>query len=184
MSNPPQAIVLMGVSGCGKTSVGMELSRILGWSFFDGDDLHPPENIAKMAAGIPLDDDDRIPWLANLHDLIAHHLSEGQSILLACSALKKKYRHQLSEGNHSTVFVYLKGDFDLIFGRMQARPGHYMKADMLRSQFETFEEPEDAIWVNIEQNIEQITKRIIQELGLELMVVNKGTESRNGIGCE
>ena len=128
MGQQPQALILMGVSGCGKSSVGELLSQKLGWPFFDGDDFHPPENVAKMAAGNPLNDDDRTPWLANLHDLIADHLSQGKSILLACSALKQKYRDQLAAGNPGTVFVHLKGDFDLIFGRMQARAGHYMKA--------------------------------------------------------
>ncbi|HBX67916.1 MAG TPA: gluconate kinase [Chloroflexi bacterium] len=164
MSNPPQAVVLMGVSGCGKTSVGAELSRILGWPFFDGDDFHPPENVAKMAAGIPLNDDDRAPWLANLHDLIAEHLRRGQSVLLACSALKQKYRTQLAAGNPGTVFVHLKGDFDLIFGRMQARAGHYMKAEMLRSQFATLEEPTEALTVDINQNLDRIVVEIITQL--------------------
>ena len=164
MSNPPQAVVLMGVSGCGKTSVGAELSRILGWPFFDGDDFHPPENVAKMAAGIPLNDDDRAPWLANLHDLIAEHLRRGQSALLACSALKQKYRTQLAAGNPGTVFVHLKGDFDLIFGRMQARAGHYMKAEMLRSQFATLEEPTEALTVDINQNLDRIVVEIITQL--------------------
>ena len=164
MSNPPQAVVLMGVAGCGKTSVGAELSRILGWPFFDGDDFHPPENVAKMAAGIPLNDDDRAPWLANLHDLIAEHLRRGQSVLLACSALKQKYRTQLAAGNPGTVFVHLKGDFDLIFGRMQARAGHYMKAEMLRSQFATLEEPTEALTVDINQNLDRIVVEIITQL--------------------
>ncbi|HBY09401.1 MAG TPA: gluconate kinase [Chloroflexi bacterium] len=164
MSNPPQAVVLMGVSGCGKTSVGAELSRILGWPFFDGDDFHPPENVAKMAVGIPLNDDDRAPWLANLHDLIAEHLRRGQSVLLACSALKQKYRTQLAAGNPGTVFVHLKGDFDLIFGRMQARAGHYMKAEMLRSQFATLEEPTEALTVDINQNLDRIVVEIITQL--------------------
>jgi gluconokinase len=131
MSNQPLALVLMGVSGCGKTSVGKRLSHILGWPFFDGDDFHPKTNVDKMAAGIPLDDDDRKPWLANLHDLIDEHLSDGRSILLACSALKQKYRDQLSEGNPGMIFVYLKGDFDLIFNRLKARAGHYMKAELI-----------------------------------------------------
>jgi len=99
MSNQTQAIILMGVSGYGKTSVGKELSRILGWSFFDGDDYHPQENIIKMTSGIPLNDGDRSPWLARLHDLIAEHLKQGQSLLLVCSALKQKYRDQLVAGN-------------------------------------------------------------------------------------
>jgi carbohydrate kinase (thermoresistant glucokinase family) len=91
-----QVIILMGVSGCGKTAVGQQLSGILGWPFFDGDDFHPDENIAKMSKGIPLNDQDRANWLVSLHDLIAEHLRVGRSMLLACSALKQKYRDQLS----------------------------------------------------------------------------------------
>ncbi len=166
-STPPQALVLMGVSGCGKTFVGERLSQILGWPFFDGDDFHPKENVNRMAAGIPLNDDDRSPWLANLHDLIAEHLAKGKSLLLACSALKQTYRNQLAEGNPGTVFVHLKGDFDLIFNRMQARTGHYMKAEMLRSQFETLEEPDDSLTVDIGQNIDVIVKEIIAQLRLK-----------------
>ena len=161
------ALILMGVSGCGKTSVGELLSQELGWPFYDGDDFHPPANVAKMGAGIPLEDADRQPWLQALHDLIHRHLVEGESLLLACSALKETYRRTLAEGNPGTVFVYLKGNFDLIFGRMQARAGHYMKAEMLRSQFETLEEPQEALVVDIDQSTEQITRIIIRTLGME-----------------
>ncbi len=162
----PQALILMGVSGCGKTSVGEQLSEKLNWPFFDGDDFHPKANVDKMAAGIPLDDDDRIPWLMNLHDLIAGHLADGKSLLLACSALKQTYRNQLAEGNPGTVFVHLKGDFALIMGRMQVRAGHYMKPEMLHSQFETLEEPTNALTVDIGQNLDRITEEIIAQVHL------------------
>ena len=160
----PQAVILMGVSGCGKTSVGERLSEVLGWPFFDGDDFHPPENVAKMAAGTPLNDNDRAPWLANLQALIADHLKKEQSMLLACSALKQSYRDQLVAGNPGTVFVHLQGDFDLIFGRMQARSGHYMKAEMLRSQFETLEDPANALTVDIGQELDTIVTEILKKL--------------------
>ncbi len=166
MSKQPQALILMGVSGCGKTSVGQQLSQRLNWPFFDGDDFHPQENIAKMAAGIPLNDDDRAPWLANLHALIARHLAEDQSTLLACSALKQAYRCQLADGLPAVIFVHLKGDFDLIFNRMQARSAHYMKSEMLRSQFAVLEEPTGAITVDINQNLDSITEDIIRQLHL------------------
>jgi gluconokinase len=166
MSNPC-AIILMGVSGCGKTSVGKQLSQKLGWPFYDGDNFHPAANVAKMAAGQPLNDQDRIPWLTILHDLIADHLTAGKSMLLACSALKQKYRHQLAAGNPGTVFVHLQGDFDLIFSRMQARAGHYMKAEMLRSQFATLEEPSNAVTVDITQNLDTIVKEILTQLHLK-----------------
>jgi gluconokinase len=160
------AIVLMGVSGCGKTSVGITLSKKLGWPFFDGDNFHPPENIAKMSQGVPLDDEDRYPWLTNLNQLIGDHLRNERSLLLACSALKQSYRDQLAKGNPGTLFVHLKGDFDLINTRMQDRPGHYMKAEMLRSQFETLEEPDEALVIDIGQNLDSITEEIIVQLHL------------------
>jgi gluconokinase len=157
----PQAIILMGVSGCGKTAVGLKLSQTLGWPFFDGDDFHSTENIAKMSKGIPLNDDDRAPWLAKLHDLIADHFLVGKSIILACSALKKKYRDQLEEGNAGTLFVYLKGDFDLILRRISNREDHYMKDEMLRSQFDDLEEPADAFIVDISKSPEEVVEEII-----------------------
>ena len=167
-SSDPLAIILMGVSGCGKTSVGKQLSMRLDWPFYDGDDFHPPENILKMAQGVPLNDQDRKPWLLNLNKIIHQHLENGQSILLACSALKYDYRNQLVNRNPSTIFVYLKGSFDLIFARMQARPGHYMKENMLRSQFEALEEPVDALIIDTNKNLENITEEIIEYLNQRL----------------
>ena len=166
MIDRPQALILMGVSGSGKTAVGELLSQKLGWPFFDGDDFHPKENVAKMAAGIPLDDEDRIPWLLNLRDLIADHLAERKPLLLACSALKQTYRDLLLEGNPHTQIIHLQGDFGLIMGRMQARAGHYMKPEMLKSQFETLEEPTDALTVDIGQDLDRITEEIITKLHL------------------
>ena len=158
------AVVLMGVAGCGKTSVGRRLSERLGWPFFDGDDYHPDENIAKMVQGIPLNDSDRFVWLSCLHDLIEEHLQAGHSLLLACSALKKGYRDQLHEGNPGTIFVYLKGDYELIFQRLQERESHYMKAEMLQSQFAALEEPEEAFVVDIDQDLDTIVEEIEGEL--------------------
>jgi gluconokinase len=166
MSNQPRAIVLMGVSGSGKTSVGQRLSQVLSWPFFDGDDFHHQENKEKMANGVPLSDDDRAPWLAHLNDLIAENLNEGTSLLLACSALKQEYRDQLTEGNPGTIFIHLKGDYDFIFKRMQARTGHYMKAELLLSQFETLEEPAEALTIDIKQNLDAIIEEIITKLHL------------------
>ena len=156
----------MGVAGCGKTSVGRRLSGCLGWPFFDGDDYHPDENIAKMAQGIPLNDNDRFNWLSVLHDLLEEHLQAGHSLLLACSALKKRYRDQLKDGNPGTIFVYLKGDYELIFRRLQGRDSHYMKADMLQSQFATLEEPEEAVIVSIGQDLDSIVAEIVEGLGV------------------
>jgi gluconokinase len=163
----PMALVLMGVSDSGKTSVGKLLSKILGWPFYDGDDFHSPENVRKMASGIPLDDNDRSSWLDELHNLIADQLARGTSMLLACSALKRSYRARLSGGDPRIIFVYLQGDFDLIYARMQARSQHYMKAGMLRSQFASLEPPGDAFTVNIDQHVEDIAGQIIHDLNLK-----------------
>ena len=156
--------VVMGVSGCGKTSVGKALAKRLGWDFYDADDFHPPSNVAKMANGIPLDDSDRAPWLAALHDLISASVKGDQPGVLACSALKKRYRQQLSDGNDGLQIVYLKGSYDLIWSRMEKRTDHYMKPHMLRSQFEALEEPADALTVDISMSVEDIVQAIIKHM--------------------
>ncbi|MCB9419963.1 MAG: gluconokinase [Ardenticatenaceae bacterium] len=159
--------VIMGVSGSGKTTVGRALAERLGVPFYDGDDFHPPENVAKMANGIPLNDTDRHPWLARLHDLIAEHEARGETAVLACSALKKKYRDQLREGNDNISIVYLEGSYDLIWERMAVRQAHYMKADMLQSQFDTLEPPSSAntLIINTKHNVSTIVDSIIQRAG-------------------
>ncbi|MFO7943444.1 MAG: gluconokinase [Anaerolineales bacterium] len=157
-------IILMGVSGCGKTSVGINLSKKLDWPFFDGDDFHHEENVAKMSAGQPLTDQDRLPWLITLNDLLKDHLQKGTSMILACSALKEEYRQILTSGISNVVFVHLRGDFDLIHARMQARRKHYMKAEMLRSQFASLEPPKNGITVEVDQSLEEITAKILKEL--------------------
>ncbi len=126
------AYIIMGVSGCGKSTVGEALAAELNCPYYDGDDFHSTENVVKMAGGVPLNDDDRRPWLAILRDLIADHLARNQSAVLACSALKKTYREQLHDGNAGARFVYLKGDFETILQRMQVRSGHYMQSNMLQ----------------------------------------------------
>lgn len=153
--------VVMGVSGCGKTTVGQALAANLDCSFFDGDDFHSAENVAKMARGIPLDDSDRAPWLATLAELIQEHLDRGETAVLASSALKKRYRDRLRV-NDRVQFIFLDGDFELIWGRMQARQDHYMKAEMLQSQFEALEEPgeDEAIKIAIDQTVDEILAEI------------------------
>jgi gluconokinase len=156
--------VIMGVSGCGKTAVGQALADALDAPFYDGDDFHSPENVAKMASGVPLNDEDRHPWLSRLHDLLAKHLARNESAVLACSALKTKYRDQLREGNEGVVFVHLDGDFDTIWQRIEARSGHYMKADLLQSQFETLEPPDsdEALIISVAQPVDAILARILR----------------------
>ncbi len=162
----PTGFLVMGVSGCGKSSVGMALADMLGWKFLDADDFHPPENIAKMSAGIPLNDQDRQPWLAALHDQLVKVIETGNHPVLACSALKEQYRQILLDGLPEIALVYLKGDFDLIWSRMQARTGHYMKAEMLKSQFDTLEEPGQAMRIEISIPVHQIVERIIEHYSL------------------
>lgn len=156
--------VVMGVSGCGKTTVGEALAAHLSCPFYDGDDFHPPQNVAKMAGGIPLNDADRAPWLAILAALIQEHLDRGETAVLASSALKKRYRDQLRV-NDQVQFIYLDGDFDLIWGRMQDRQDHYMRAEMLQSQFEALEEPDEdeAIKVPIDQSVDDILAQILHK---------------------
>ncbi len=156
--------IVMGVSGCGKSSVGKALAEQLGWDFYDADDFHPPENVAKMANGIPLDDSDRAPWLASLHELISSSLRTDHSGVLACSALKERYRQQLAGGQEAVKIVYLKGSFDLIWSRMQKRTDHYMKPHMLRSQFEALEEPTDALTMDISMSVDDIVQEILKHM--------------------
>ena len=155
-------IIITGVSGSGKTTVGRALARRLGYPFYEGDDFHPPQNIAKMAGGIPLDDADRAPWLDSLHALIAGIAARGESAVVACSALKKKYRERLSRGVENVCFVFLYGSFDLINARMKAREGHNFEASMLRSQFEALEPPAPgkAISVSVDDTVEGVVDRI------------------------
>jgi len=157
-------IILMGVAGSGKTVVGKALAEQLRWAFFDGDDYHPPENVALMSGGTPLSDSDRAPWLDALHDLIAACLQAGQPGILASSALKESYRRRLLRDNHGVQIVYLKGSYDLIWSRLAARKGHYMKPEMLQSQFDTLEEPVDVWKVDINAAVPEIAAEIAARL--------------------
>lgn len=156
--------ILMGVSGSGKTTIGRLLAGRLGWPFYDGDDFHPPANLDKMAAGIPLDDTDREGWLSQLAQLIQAHLAEDRPMLLACSALKRSYRRRLRLDPRRVRFIYLKGDYDLIQSRMLERAGHYMKSGMLASQFADLQEPADALWVDIAQPLDESVEQILVDL--------------------
>lgn len=156
--------IIMGVSGCGKTTVGQLLAQRLDASFYDGDDFHPPENIAKMSSGQPLNDDDRVPWLDRLHASIRRFVMEEETAVFACSALKKTYRDRLRGNLDAIQFVYLEGNFDLIWQRMQARAGHYMKAGMLQSQFDTLETPsaDEALAISIKLSPTEIVTQILK----------------------
>ncbi len=158
-------IVLMGVSGAGKTVVGRELAWQLDYQFIDADDYHPAANVAKMHAGVPLDDDDRRPWLEALRRVIDDAHSGGKNIVLACSALKHSYQEYLS--GHSLVhYVWLAGSEELIAHRLAKRKGHFMNPKLLHSQFETLEPPEHAIQVDITPPPAEIAAEIRRRLGL------------------
>ncbi len=158
----PKLFLLMGVSGCGKSTIGKALAHQLGWDFYDADDFHQPHNIAKMAGGIPLADEDRAPWLASLHELISSCLNANRSAVLACSALKESYRQQLLEDNDGVQIIYLKGSFTLIRSRMISRASHYMKLSMLQSQFDALEEPRDALVIDASLSVEEVVALILE----------------------
>lgn len=161
----PIVVLLMGVAGSGKTTIGEKLAAALGWSFRDADDFHPPENVAKMSAGTPLTDADRAPWLAAIRAHIATTLARGESGIVTCSALKEKYRDDAIPDRDRVKLVHLSGDFDLILGRMEARQGHFMKPQMLESQFATLEAPTQALTIDISQTPDEIVSEIRRHLG-------------------
>lgn len=163
---PPMVILIMGVAGSGKTTVGLELASALGWRFRDADDFHPPENIAKMSAGLPLSDADRAPWLAAIRAHITALLGRSESGIVTCSALKESYRAAAIPDADRVKLVHLKGDYSLILDRMNRREGHFMKPEMLKSQFETLEPPASALEINIAQSPAAIVAAIRQALAI------------------
>ncbi len=157
-------VILMGVAGSGKTTVGQLLAKELGWIFYEGDDFHSGDNISKMRQGFALTDSGRDAWLVALTNLIKELDKKKQSAVIACSALKRSYRDRLAEHSTNVLFVYLKGSYDLIRNRLEARQEHYFKADLLKSQFEILEEPGQAIVINVAQTPDMIVEQIKQAL--------------------
>jgi carbohydrate kinase (thermoresistant glucokinase family) len=163
---PISFVVVMGVSGCGKTTVGRGLAEGLWWEFIEADDLHSPANVAKMSAGVPLTDADRAPWLAAVRSAIEACNGRGSRAVVACSALKEAYRLVLAPDPSCARFVHLRGDYSLIKGRLGGRDGHFMKEDLLRSQFETLEAPAYALTLDAAQPTELIISRIREVFGI------------------
>lgn len=157
----------MGVVGSGKTTVGTLLAQKLGWQFADADDFHPAANIRKISQGLPLTDADRAPWLGEMRKAIQRWQKEGNSVVLACSALKHSYREELRAGD--VRFVYLKGEAQLIAQRLHGRRGHFATDSILESQFADLQEPHDALAVSIAQTPDAIVAEIIDKLKLAPM---------------
>ncbi len=162
----PAVVLLMGVAGSGKTTIGLQLAAELGWSFRDADDFHPPENVAKMSSGMPLTDRDRAPWLSAIRAHIEAVLARGESAVVTCSALKEAYRAAAIPPGGRVKLVHLAGDFHLILQRMNARQGHFMKPEMLQSQFATLEAPAQALTVDIARTPGEIVREIRRQLAL------------------
>jgi gluconokinase len=156
-------IVIMGVSGCGKTTIGKELAKQLGLPFFDADDFHPTSNIHKMKQGNSLTDEDRMPWLSRLSEQMKTWDEHGGAVL-ACSALKESYRRILASQSKTITWVYLKGPFEVIQSRLEQREMHYMKSGLLQSQFDALEEPEYGIHISIENPPEEIISALTTKL--------------------
>jgi gluconokinase len=158
-------VIVMGVSGCGKTSVAEALAKHHQWRCLDADDFHPPANVEKMRAGIPLTDTDRWPWLEKLNSVLRHSAAKNESLVLACSALKEVYRERLTQriANAKVSIVHLEGSFELIEARMKLRK-HYMPSTLLKSQFDALEPPTNAIGVAIDIPIREQIDRINQVL--------------------
>lgn len=164
----PLHIIVMGVSGTGKSTVATSLERVLGWAFAEGDDFHPPENIAKMASGRPLVDEDRWPWLQSLAAWTSERDARGEPTILTCSALRRRYRDLLRDGGAGTFFVHLVGDKGLLLERMGARE-HFMPPSLLESQLDTLEpleEDERGMRVDVANPPERIARMVLAQLDL------------------
>ena len=164
-TNVGRIYIVMGVSSTGKSSVGDALAKRIGAKFIDGDDLHPKANILKMSSGQPLNDADRVPWLERIRDAAFSIEKKNEVAVIVCSALKKKYREQICDGNTGITFLHLYGDFELVKSRMQDRKGHFMPVDLLKSQFEALEVPKEdepnVINIDINNSFEQVVESCI-----------------------
>jgi gluconokinase len=161
-------IIIFGVSGAGKTTVGALLAREVGWHFYEADDFHSPANIAKMHRGVPLTDDDRWPWLENLRELIKRCVAANENAVLACSALKRMYRKHLRV-SAEVELVFLRGDYALVAGQLRHRRGHFMNPGLLRSQFADFEEPEpeeEVVTIELGRTPHELVREIKTKLHL------------------
>jgi gluconokinase len=161
-NNSPKAVILMGVAGSGKTAVGKGVAARLNWLFLDADDFHPAANIEKMKHGIPLNDQDRLPWLRALRDELRRLLAEGRSVILACSALKESYRKLLSDDVAPMSFVLLDVDQETIRERLQHRSAHFFPKELMNSQFAALEKPKDAIIIDARKSLDEVTDRVAQ----------------------
>ena len=165
----PCALIVMGVSGSGKSTIADELAKRIGWTYEDGDQFHPASNVAKMHAGHPLTDEDRWPWLRAIAAEIDRVCRDGEHAVIACSALKRAYRDVLVHGRNDVRIVYLDGTQQLIADRLAKRKGHFMPPDLLPSQFRTLEPPgsdEDPVTVSIDASVEIIVDDIVHQLGI------------------
>jgi gluconokinase len=159
-------VVLFGVAGSGKTTISRLLAQELGWKFYEADELHPKSNVEKMRQGIALTDADRWSWLERLRELLGESIARKENVILACSALKKKYREYLQISD-DIKWVYLKGEYQLIADRLRQRRGHFMNPILLRSQFDILEEPEgDAVIVDIDATPTKLVQTIREQLGV------------------